>query len=361
MERYTIQQRVEIVKIYYQNQCSVRLSFRALRPIYGLRGRPAESTIRRLIRKFETTGSVADEAVPVRQRNARSLENIVAVRDSVRENPRQSIPRRAQELGLSATSTWRIMRRDLGLHPYKVQLTQELKPNDHRQRRVFADWALEHLAADPDFGKKIIFSDEAHFWLSGFVNKQNYRIWSDENPREIHQVPLHSEKVTVWCGFWFGGIIGPYFFEDAQGAALTVNGDRYRTMIMNFLWPRMDGMDLTNMWFQQDGATCHTAREKLNLLDEKFEGFVISRGGDINWPPRSCDLTPLDYFLWGYVKSLVYADKPQTIAALKANITRVLQEIGPHLCEDVVQNWSTRMRHLQRSRGGHLAEIIFHT
>ena len=130
MERYTVQQRVNIVKIYYQNECSVRLTFRALRSIYGLR--PAESTTRRLIRKFETTGSVADEAVPVRQRNARSFENIVAVRNSVRENPRQSIPRRAQELGLSVTSTWRIMRRDLGLYPYKVQLTQELKPNDHR-------------------------------------------------------------------------------------------------------------------------------------------------------------------------------------------------------------------------------------
>lgn len=61
-------------------------------------------------------------------------------------------------------------------------------------------------------------------------------------------MPLLSEKVTVWCGFWSGGIgIGPYFFEDAQGAALTVNGDRYRAMITYFLYPRMDGMDLANM------------------------------------------------------------------------------------------------------------------
>jgi len=70
-----------------------------------------------------------------------------------------------KELGLSATSTWRILRRDLDLHPYKIQLTQELKVNDHRQRRVFADWVLEQLEINPNFAKQIIFSDEAHFWM----------------------------------------------------------------------------------------------------------------------------------------------------------------------------------------------------
>lgn len=132
-------------------------------------------------------------------------------------------------------------------------------------------------------------------------------------------------------------------------------------MITDFLWPRLDDMDLTNMWFQQDGATCHTSNATLNLLDEKFDGFVISRRGDINWPPRSCDLTPLDFFLWGYVKSLVYADKPQTTGALKANITRVVNEIEPEMCQEVIENWTARMRATQRSRGGHLADIIFHT
>ena len=91
----------------------------------------------------------------------------------------------AQELRLSQTSTWGILRKDLGLFPYKVQLTQELKPNDHLHRRQFADWAREQLEIDSDFGKKIIFTDEAHFWLNDFVNKQNCRIWGERNPQEI--------------------------------------------------------------------------------------------------------------------------------------------------------------------------------
>lgn len=122
---------------------------------------------------------MADEAV-LRQRTECKSEK----RKIVGEYCCQSIPRRAQELGLSATSTWQIMRQDLGFHSYKVQITQELKPNDHRQRRVFADWALEQLAANRNFEKKIIFSD--HFWSSDFVNKQNCRIWSDQKLQEIH-------------------------------------------------------------------------------------------------------------------------------------------------------------------------------
>jgi len=69
----------------------------------------------------------------------------------------------------------------LGLHPYKIQLIQELKVNDYRQRRVFADWVLEQLEVNPNFVKQIIFSDEAHFWMNGYVNKQNCRIWDDTN------------------------------------------------------------------------------------------------------------------------------------------------------------------------------------
>ncbi|CAH0560896.1 unnamed protein product [Brassicogethes aeneus] len=74
---------------------------------------------------------------------------------------------------------WRILHKDL--HPYKIQLTQEIMPIDYLLRRCFANWALEHLKADPEFGQKIIFSDEAHFWMNGFVNKQNCQIWGEEN------------------------------------------------------------------------------------------------------------------------------------------------------------------------------------
>ncbi|GFW50203.1 uncharacterized protein TNCV_4696211 [Trichonephila clavipes] len=94
---------------------------------------------------------------------------------------------------------------------------------------------------------------------------------------------------------------------------VSVNGDPYRAMITNFFIPDLNNHDVQELWFQQDGATCHTARATIDLLKDTIGKRLISRFGPVNGPVRSCDLTPLDYFLWGYVKSLVYADKPQTL------------------------------------------------
>ena len=84
---------------------------------------------------------------------------------------------------------------------------------------------------DADFGKKNHLSDEANFNLCGYVNKQNYRIWGTENAHVCIEKPKHPKGVTVWCGFWSRGIIGPLFFENEQGAPVTINGDRYRAMM----------------------------------------------------------------------------------------------------------------------------------
>ncbi|GFY35967.1 putative DD41D transposase [Trichonephila clavipes] len=183
--------------------------------------------------------------------------------------------------------------------------------NDHQARRRFVEWAQNEIAVVPDFHKRILFSDEANFWLNGYVNQQNCRIWSEANPHVYVKTPLHPEKLTVWCALWAGGIIGPYFIKNDEGHNVTVNGDRYKTMITNFFIPELNNHDVQELWFQQDGSTCHTARATIDLLKDTFGDRLISRFGPVNWPPRSCDLTPLDYFLWGYVKSLVYADKPQ--------------------------------------------------
>jgi hypothetical protein len=83
-----------------------------------------------------------------------------------------------------------------------------------------------------------MMSDEAHFHLDGSVNKQNCRYWAAENPRQLHQRPLHSPKVTVWCGVTKFGIVGPYFFEEDK-TSLTVNSAHYVEMLNNFLLPEL--------------------------------------------------------------------------------------------------------------------------
>ena len=114
-------------------------------------------------------------------------------------------------------------------------------------------------------------------------------------------------------GRFMGGIIGPYFLRDHQDGHVTVNGNRHRSMITEYFWPQLDDMDFEDMWFQHDGGTSHTANVTMKLLETKFGERVISRNGTVGWSPRSCNLKPLEYFLWSYVKSMVYANKPAII------------------------------------------------
>ncbi|GFX28507.1 hypothetical protein TNCV_1153161 [Trichonephila clavipes] len=90
------------------------------------------------------------------------------------------------------------------------------------------------------------------------------------------------QKLTVWCALWAGGIIGPYFFKNDEGHNVTVNGDRYRAMITNFFIPELNNHDVQELWFQQDGATCHTARATIDLLKDTFGDRLISRFGPVN-------------------------------------------------------------------------------
>ncbi|GFX24010.1 uncharacterized protein TNCV_2731151 [Trichonephila clavipes] len=130
-------------------------------------------------------------------------------------------------------------------------------------------------------------------------------------------------------------------------------------MITNFFIPELYNHDVQELRFQQDGATCHTARATIDLLKDTFGDRLISRFRSVNCPPRSCDLTPLDYFLCGYVKSLIYADRLQTLNHLEDNIRRVIADIRPQMLEKVIENWTSTLDYIRASRGSPMPEIIF--
>jgi len=91
-----------------------------------------------------------------------------------------------------------------------------------------------------------IFTEKSSFHLGGYMNKQNCRIWGSENPHVVMKKPMHPQRGTVWCGFWSGGIIGSFFFENEQGA---VNGERYRAMLNKFLLPKFEEEDTDDILF----------------------------------------------------------------------------------------------------------------
>ena len=95
-----------------------------------------------------------------------------------------------------------------------------------------------------------------------------------------------------------------------------------------------------------------------SMLCPVFEDCIISRRANVVWPPRSCDLTPLDYYLGRAVKDKCYVDKPETTDALKANIHEAIGEIQLHTIDNVLQNLTDSVGSCMASRVSHLNEII---
>ena len=108
------------------------------------------------------------------------------------------------------------------------------------------------------------------------------------------------------------------------------------------MFTKIEEQDISNIWFQQDGATCHTAEATLDVSRLVFEDRIISCTADVVWPPRRCNLTPLDYYLWAAVKDKCYTDKSETIFALKDNIRKAIGEIQLLTIDNMLKSWTDR-------------------
>jgi hypothetical protein len=145
------------------------------------------------------------------------------VRQAFVRNPRQSASRNTIALSISDHTVCRILHEDLNFHPYKIIVVQAINDQDTVNQK---NCEVLLKALDNDDLNHVLMTDEANFYLCGNVSSQNCRYWATENPHNIHQKPLHSEKVIVWCGVASFGVIGPYFFEDMAARSVTVNSAR---------------------------------------------------------------------------------------------------------------------------------------
>ncbi|GBN10237.1 hypothetical protein AVEN_63717-1 [Araneus ventricosus] len=239
--------RAFVIEAYLKNGDIVITSQRLFRRHFGL-DRNAKvldkKTILLWVRNFLRTSSVLKRKPPGR----RTSQQVEAVRQAVLRYPQRSARRHATAMGISDRSVRRILHLDLKFHPYKMVVVQEIKGRDWANRRASFEAILQNVPRDV-----ILLSDF--------------------------------------------GVIGPYFFEE-NGKAVTVTSARYVDMLRHFLHPKLYEHENLAVWFQQDGATAHTAGILMDLLKEMFPKRLISLRGDISWPARSPDLSPCDYFLW---------------------------------------------------------------
>ena len=172
---------------------------------------PSDRAIKIWVANCEGSGSTSKKEVAVKK--LCELQRTLRGSEAFERSPRRSAVRHATTLGITSRSVRRILHKDLHYQPYKMQIVQALNTRDYGARVRFYQEMLDLIGEDEDLVNNIWMSDEAHFHVSGFVNKQNFRYWSQANPRALHEKPLHSPKVTVCCAMSASGFIGPYFFR----------------------------------------------------------------------------------------------------------------------------------------------------
>jgi len=333
------EQRGFAVRTFFENGRSFVATQRAFRLQFNLARHdtvPHRNFIANWVRTFEETGSTLRLRGSGRPKTARTPENLIRVSEAIVQSPTRSARKHSIALGISNRSVRRILHQDLFFHPYKIMIVQELIPLDYENRMNCSQEMLNRIHVRSTF----FSSDEAHFHLSGAVNKQNFRYWAENNPRQIHERPLHSPKVTVWCAISKFGVIGPYFFEPQ-------------------LEELMEEINMGDIWFQQDGATAHTARVSMTKLRQMFPTHLVFLRGDLRWPARSPDLSICDFFLWGYLKEKVFKHRPHTLEELKDRIREEIGAIPVEMCQNAAENFRNRLHQCIAAGGHHLSDVIF--
>jgi hypothetical protein len=358
--RLSLTQRIEILMMIgygdrIRTQQEVCILFNTKYPARPI----TRSTVSKLEIKFRETGSVED--IPRKGRPTIPDDKKLDILLAMEEDPHNSVRQISIDHGAAAMTVHNLLTVEKW-HPFKIRLVHELNEDDPDRRMEFCQILMERCNLDPLFVENILFSDESTFKLNGEVNRQNCRYWAKENPRWMREHHTqYPQKINVWAGIVKNKIIGPYFFDN------NVNGLNYLHFLQNFLIPTLvnlypsrnnPGILDENLWYQQDGAPPHYAAVVRHYINQVFPNKWIGRRGPVEWPPRSPDLTPLDFFLWGHLKNVVYKVRPANIEDLKNRITTECRNISEETIRKVQQEFIDRLGYCQAAEGGQFQHLI---
>lgn len=350
MEAYSASEYIDMLLIYGECRKNAREAAREYAARYPNRRHPERKLFSAIERRGRETGSVVPEqrregpAQHAIQEEERVLENVL-------ENPRTSIRRSALELGVSRSTVHRVLKKN-AFHPYHDMPCQELLAPDMRSRIEFSRWFL-----DAELSENILWTDESTFNRTGAVNFHNTHSWATENPHNVRPHHFQTQfSVNVWAGMIGSHIVGPYFLPQR------VNGEAFLDFLENSLFGLMEDLPLgvrRGAWYQMDGCPAHYTRNVREWMDQRFPRRWIGRGGTVSWPPRSPDLTPLDFYLWGNVKRLCYDTVVNTREELMERITTAFDQLklNPQEVERATSSVGQRCRNCIQSGGIHIENL----
>lgn len=164
-----------------------------------------------------------------------------------------------------------------------------------------------------------------------------------------------GEQVMLWAGLIGMDIIGPFFFDQ------NVTAEAYMELMGDSIIPRLEELNYNpqEIIYQHDGAPPHKSRDVVHWLDENIPEWIgWNKEAHIRWPPRSPDLTPLDFFVWPYVKHRVYQLEPESIDHLKQCIIDAFNTITPEMLRKVHQHIVKRLQQCIAVNGGHVEQFL---
>ena len=267
-------------------------------------------------------------------------------------DPTTSQRQASRESGVSLGKVNSILKDD-GLHPWKFTSVQELKTDDQPKRLEFCHVITERQRRDPNFVQNICFSDEATFHINGSVNRHNAFVYSHENPRSVSVQPMRSPSLMCWA------MISPKFGIIFHISTTTMNGELYEEVLNTHVIPRLKQRRYHNLLFQQDGAPAHYATRVRYILNSELPGRWIGRGGSIQWPPRSPDLSINDFWLWGDIRNRLYSPpRPRTLPDLRSRLENFLQNVPLEMIERSYQSFIKRCDLCIANQGGHFEHLL---
>lgn len=351
MERLSERERISL--LIMRGWDGAQISLRRVRNLFNEtfridRAPISLSTIHSTITRFDNFGNVRNQPKSGRPKSAANEENSLNVLLSFIENPHNSIRRVAQENDISRSSVNKILK-TAKFHPFKVHLVHKLNEDDFDRRVEFCEDMMARIIENPNLPSNTAFSDEATFQLDGTLNRHNCRYWAAENPHWMREdKSQYPQKLNVWAGIVNNRIIGPFFIDG------NLDAEKYEAMLRNDIVPAITeivGDDFENTYYQQDGAAAHYGRDVRDYLDHVFHNRWIGRRGAIEWPARSPDLTPLDYFYWGYLKDRVYKTKPRDLDELRQRIIDESALIPAQIIQNAIDAFYHRLAFCQEVNG----------
>ncbi|GFX02091.1 DUF4817 domain-containing protein [Trichonephila clavipes] len=355
MYRFTNSELADIHFIYGLADGNGRVAVRLYRERYPTRRQPNHQTFARVHQNLVERGSFrATIEGTGRRRIARTPIFEEGVLHAVDQTPGTSVRALAASTGRSPTTIHRVLQ-GAALHPFHVQRVQSLQPDDPPRRVTFAQWFLNQIAADMHFASSVLFCDEATFSREGVFNTH---MWALNNPHSTRPRAMQQRlTVNVWAGIVGDSLLGPYTLPPR------LDSHKYLVFLQEVLPELLTDVPAPirrRMWFQQDGAPSHYARHVREHLDRTFPNRWIGRGGPVAWSPRSPDLSPLDFFLWGAMKGLVYDTPVVSEMDLVARISIAAARIRemPGVFEDVRQSMSRRCRACIHANGRNFEHFL---